>query len=238
MLLPAALPARPGAGLGVWDGGNPGISAPAAANINSCAAHSKGKQLVAQQSRREGGGRCLLPISIPAVPPLLPLPARSLAGKDWQQHSPGPTTSVAPPPEGLAVALCRLQDPFTPGFPVLSSLFAVWFGFPSRCPIPVPSASLPRPWLPGPGGGPGLLSAGRCWAGTLRGEQELELVPPSFLPGLERRVEPGCLGCTPSSCSGCRRGVSGRAGPASLAGLETWRAQPWLGRMGPGWAAA
>lgn len=75
-------------------------------------------------------------------------------------------------------------------------------------------------------------------------------MPLSFLPGLERRVEPGCLGCTPSSspCGcrlpagrerQCRLSIAGRAG--NLAG--TVRAAPTAAgqdgtRMGPGWAAA
>lgn len=91
----------------------------------------------------------------PALSPSLlshscsPFPLGSPAVKDWQQHSPGPTASVAPLPVGLAVALCRLQDPRTLASRCSTACLLLWFGFPSHRPISVPSASLPWPWLPG-----------------------------------------------------------------------------------------
>lgn len=102
---------------------------------------------VAQQSWWEGGG-LVSPAHSPSLlsHPCPPFPLGSPAVKDWQQHSLGPTTSVAPPPGGLAVALCRLQDPFTTCSPVQYSLFAVllWFSLslPHLCPQHVPPLAL------------------------------------------------------------------------------------------------
>lgn len=130
---------------------------------------------MAQQNCWEGGG-LVSPARSPSLlsHPYSPFPLSSPAVKDWQQHSLGPTTSVAPPSEGLAVALCRLQDPFTTYFPVQRSLFAVLlFGFPSRCPISVPSVSLPWPRLPGLGwaGVQGCCQQGGAGVGQSRGSR-------------------------------------------------------------------
>lgn len=207
---------------------------------------------MAQQSWREG------PVSPAHSPSLLshpcfPFPLSSPAGKDWQQQSLGPTTSAAPPPEGLAVALCRLRDPFTACFPMQHSLFAVlvWFplSLPHLCPQHVPPLAL----APGLGVGRPSAVSGR---GSRAAVSRVVLgwdspggtgsgAGASFLPSRPGEARGAGMSWLHTLVLAlcCRRGVSGSAGSASPAVLETWRAQSWLlrerrGRMGPGWAAA
>lgn len=212
MALPAALPARPGSGIrGAGTAVIPGSArrqliltpvlptARASTSWQCCGS----AELVGM-----AGVSCPLPIS--AVPSLLPLPAQQPCREGLAAAQPRPHHQCCSPSRGPGCGIVPAPGSFHHLFPSAAQPVCC---FGSVFPLTAPSLSPARPSLglgcrglvwagrePCPGGGPGLLSAGWCWGGTVRGEQELELVPPSFLPGLERRVEPGYLGCTPS-CS-------------------------------------